>query len=206
MKIFSFKSKKSTVIFILCGLFLLLATAFTIPGISDRKSTATSDASSNSNSKEENAPSHFELNDAVITRLVLDNLPDNLPLSNVVVHISEDSSVRIDCTLSPAELIDFCTDSGVNIPASLKFMAKLLPENVDAAFCFNLTLDTDTKELRLTPQIISVNGIDLAAELIPDDFSVSINQAVNTLFSHKEKKIQSISVEDGKILINLTDK
>lgn len=204
MKIFSLKSKKSTIIFIFCGLAILFSGVFTMRAVSEKRSTTVSDTSTPN--ADGNGATVFELNDAVITRLVLDSLPDNLPLSDVVVHISDDSNIRIDCTLSPSELIDFCAASGVKISPSLKFMAKLLPESVDGAFCFGLTFDSASNKLNLTPQMLSVNGIDLSAELLPDDFSISINQAVNTLFSQKDKKIQSITVTDGKILIDLTDK
>lgn len=205
MKIFSFKSKPYIIILASCGCILLFLSAFFIRSMHDKKSYIFQKNSLNSKESKENS-SQLELNDAIITRLILENLPGDIPFSNLVVHISSDSSVKIDCEITKDALSQFLASRNAEIPPYVKFMSKLLPDSVPLSLNLRLSVNSKDGTLNLTPHAVSVNGIELTASMLPGELELNINQAINGFISSGSKKISSINISDGHIIINLSEK
>ena len=205
MKIFSFKSKPSILFIASFGCIFLLLSAIFMRSIGEKKISSLQKSDAQPKESKENS-SVLELNDAVITRLVIDNLPENIPFSNLVVHISEDSEVKLDCVIQRDALTEFINNKKQNIPSYVKLITNFLPDSVPMSL--NLRLAVDSKEglLILTPQSITVNNIELTTSMFPAELEISINRAVNSLISKSGKKIESIALSEGHIRVNLTEK
>ncbi len=205
MKIFSFKSKPSILFITSFGCVFLLLSAVFIRSITDKKASPVPKSAMQPKESKENS-SVMELNDAIITRLVIENLPEDIPFSNLVVHISEDSEIKIDCSMQRDALTEFINNKTNNIPAYVKLMTNLLPDSVPLSLNLRLAVDSKQGHLILTPQSIIVNNIELTTTMFPTELEVSINHAINSLISNKGKKIESITISDGNIRVNLTEK
>lgn len=205
MKIFSFKSKPSILFITSFGCVFLLLSAIFMRSITDKKTSLAQKPAIQPKENKENY-SVLELNDAIITRLVIDNLPEDIPFSNLVVHISEDSEIKIDCVMQRDTLTEFINNKAKNIPSYVKLITNFLPDSVPMSL--NLSLAVDSKEglLILTPQSITVNNIELTTTMFPSELEISINSAINSLISSDGKKIESITLSEGHIRVNLTEK
>ena len=164
MKIFCFKPWKTAVLIALAAAFCLV---FFLP---HRKAPQAEIPSA----PEEQSPSLFEPDENAIEKFIAESLPGDLPVSDVDVRITDGNTVELNCTLSPARLIEYCKAQGVKIPKAVELAAGLLPESSDAAFTFTFARDPENGSISFTPQKLSVNGMDFAPELIPEGFTLTM--------------------------------
>jgi len=202
MKIFCIKSKFCFLILICFGCIFIIIGSLLLRNMQEKKSVLSGASLQSTLDTSENT-SILELNDAIITRLLLDYLPENIPFSNLVVHISSDGNIKLDCTSGGSALLNFIKKNRSDISPSLKLIMKLLPESVPVSVNLRISVDSQTGHLSLKANDFSINNIELSGSILPNELEVDINKAVNSLLSKSGKKIDSINISDGKILMNL---
>ena len=198
MKIFSIRKGK---LLIIIGAGAALAVALFCIGRKPSPVSAPSDPSSPNGSI-----AQTQLTDYSISELLAQNLPQNSPVTDLSAHISKDGDIRIDCTLLSQAISDFCNGYSLDIPTPIRFMLTMLPEKVPVSFSMHIALVSQSGGLALSPRSLTVNGMDISPNILPDEFELNINRAINGILFKSGEKIRSLELDDGKISITLAEK
>ena len=147
-----------------------------------------------------------QLTDLTLADILLQNMPHNIPISELSVHISQDGYIQLNCILLSDSFSDFFQSLGTNIPAPIKLVLTMLPDKVPASFAMRISLDSQSGKLSLTPQSLSLNEIDISPTLLPAEFEIEINRIINDFLFKPNEKIRALDLSDGKITVTLTEK
>lgn len=185
------------------GCVIVLVLTFLFHSLPGKRAHATPDgtAAETARAETDQDSALVELDDALLTKLIMENLTEELPISNVLVHIGNDGNLGLDCEVQSKELLSFLDNHKVEIPAGVRFMMKLLPDSVPVSLQFRIAIDAETGYFYLNPNKFEVSGVDLSGTLLPDELKININQAINSFFEKKNIKIGSLELQDGKLRI-----
>ena len=151
----------------------------------------------------ENRPHSIEFDNALITKAIIAGIPENSGITDIHAQVYPDDTIGLTCTFSPASLINYCSENGSELSPSAKLMIKLLPDSVNASARFALSLDVEKNLLTLSPRTLSLNGMELDGALLPEELSISVSRGINGFLNNNQRKIESITISEGKILLNL---
>jgi len=134
------------------------------------------------------------------SKLFTDNIPGDIPISDVEISFYEPSGVYIDATVEPGKLADYAEGRGAESAAALKAALKLLPESAELTADMAILSDGQGG-VCVEPIALEVGGVSVDRSLIPRELVDAISRALSDGIKAEGLSVERITVTDSAMEI-----